>query len=73
METQHHSQKMVPKDAQSQNFGPWKYSFLSSRGSFPDQWDSAFICLVGNLLEVVVSVRPGFHFIGVAGGLVSGQ
>ena len=39
---------------------------------FPDQWDSVFCCLVGNLLEVVVSIRPGFHFIGVAGGFVSG-
>ena len=41
-------------------------------GLFPDQWDSVFKCLVGNLFEAVVSVRPGFHFIGVAGGLVSG-
>jgi len=29
-------------------------------GLFPDQWDSVFKCLVGNLFEVVVSVGRVF-------------
>ena len=47
--------------------------FYSVGGLFPDHWDSVCFAVVDNLLEVVVSVRLGFHFIGVARGSVSGQ
>ena len=39
----------------------------------PDHWDSVCFAIVDNFLEVVVSVRLGFHFTGVGGGSVSGQ
>ena len=68
--------KCSPRMFRSKTLGLGKFGNTVSYpvgGLFPDQWDSVFNCLVGNLLEVVVSVRPGFHFIGVAWGLVSGQ
>ena len=72
METQH-SQKWSPRMFRSKTLGLGKSIFYLVGCLFPDQLESVFNCLVGNLLEVVASVRLGFHFIGVAGGLVSGQ
>ena len=71
MEAQH-SQKWSPRMFRSKTLGLGKSIFYLVGGLFPDQLESVFNCLVGNLLEWC-SVRPGFHFIGVAGGLVSGQ
>jgi hypothetical protein len=62
----------VPAQIQNQSFGLGKSIFYLVGVLFPDHWDSVFYYLVGNLLDVVVSVRPGFYFVGVVGGLVSG-
>ena len=47
--------------------------FYSVGGLFPDHWDSVFFAIVDNHLEVVVSVRLGFHFTGVGGGVSMGN
>ena len=49
--------------------------FYSIGGMFPNHWDPVFQSIVDNLFQTVasISMRLGFHFIGVKGGGVSGQ
>ena len=47
--------------------------FYSIRRFFPDHWDSGFHSIVDHLFEVVPGMRPGFHFIGVRGGVTVGN
>ena len=43
--------------------------FYSIGGLFPNHLDSVFHFIVDYLLEVVASMRPGFHFMGAAGAV----
>ena len=47
--------------------------FYSIGGLFPNHLHSVFHFIVDYLLEVVASMRLGFHFIGVAGGCWLGR